>query len=250
VYRVSLAVIPESRFEGYGDSPAMEIDGDWHCAYFRGVIYGDLDVSFRLRSMVFPDSVGLGLPDQLAAFALDAGWTFRRADGLAFQVRGRPGLYSDLEGSVSDMFHVPFSLAAIRSFDERLSGIIGLDVRPGFEMPVMPRLGLAWEVFDTVRLEAGLPAGKLTWLVAADWSTHLAFEWRNTSFDLEDDHDQITVEDFRASWGLTRRLYEDLYLGGELGYVFERSVEFGEEFTEEVEVEDRMVFRFGLNGPF
>ena len=251
VYRVSLGWISESRYTGYGKTTALEIDGDWNWAYFRDVAFGgDVDMSLRLRSSVFLNSAGLNLPDQLVQLALGAEWMFRGANGVAYQCGIWPGVFSDVEKLDADALYVPLSFGVVRSFDDRLSGIFGLTYRPGFETEIMPALGLAWAVNDYLRLEAGLPRSRLSWILDSDWTTHLAFEWRNASYRVRDEHDQVTLEDFRVSWGMTRRLSDELYMAGELGIMAERTVEFDEGPEGEVEVEKQVFAKFTVNGPF
>ena len=261
VYQVGMGYISKSRFEGssgkHGKSAFLEMDGDWAFAYFRDVIFGDVDLNFRLRSILFTDSAGkVRLPGQVAKIALDTGWTARYENGMAVQARAVPGIYSDMEEIGSDDIFIPFSLSLIRAYNPQLSGIAGFEIRPGFETSIMPLIGVEWEINDVLKLDARLPESRLVWFAHRDWTTQLGFEWHNMSFGLGDDRDQITVEDYRAYWGLTCRISDQLEFTGELGRVFERSVEFKERAADadgvdtDLDLGNAILVRFVLGGAF
>lgn len=257
VCQVGLRFAPESRFEGYGQSAFLELEADWEFAYFKNVVLGDIDLNFKLRSILLLDSAELQLPDQVAKIALDAGWTWRKENGIALQLRTTPGIYSDLEEIDTDILFTPFSCSLIRAFNPKLSGIVGFELRPGFEREIMPVIGIEWEINDFLRLAAGLPESRFVCSITEDWSTHLGFNWQNTSFRLREkgdyDRDLITIEDFRAYWGLTHKISDQLMFTGELGYVFDRSVEFkdpAEGLASDVDIERAMFMRFALGVPF
>jgi len=257
VYRIGLGYVPESRFKGYGKTDFLEIDGDWAFAYYRDVFCGDIDLNLRFDAMVLFGSAGLQLPDQVGKIALDAGWTWRSREGTAAQIRLLPGLYSDLEEIDAEAFSLPFSLALIRAFNPCLSGIAGVEIRPDFDRIVMPLVGIEWEIWEAVRLEARLPESRLVYFVTQDWSTYLGFEWQSMSYALRKqgwyDRKLITFEDFRIWWGLAHFISDELQLIGEVGSTFERSVEFEGEILDldnDVHISKATFVRFALSGPF
>lgn len=261
IYQVSLAYIPESRFNGqakeYGKSAFLEINAAWDFAYFRDIALGDVDLNLRMGSILFLDSAGLQLPDQVAKIALDAGWTWRYPQGMALQVRAMPGIYSDIEAVNTDIIFMPVSCSVVRSFNPQLSGIAGLELRLGFDRKIMPIIGVEWEINDMMRLKARLPESRFIYFIDRDWSTHLGLDWQNTSFSLREkssyDRKRLTVEDFRGYWGLTRRISDQLQFTGELGWVFDRSVEFKKEVNgqdSDIDIDSTMFVRFALGGPF
>ena len=257
VYEVGLGFVPESGFEGHGDSAAMELHADWAFAYFTDVALADLDLNLRFRSTVFLDSAGLELPDQVSQIALDSGWTWRYVGGWALQFHALPGMYSDLEEVSSDVFFMPVSLALVKAYNPYLSGIVGTQYRMGFEREFIPLIGLAWDISDAVRLDARLPESRLTWYGGRDWSTHLGFEWRNMTFSLREagaiDRKKLTLEDYQGYWGLAYRLSDELQLTGEIGSVFGRGMEFDrqvEGWQRDVDIDPALFLRFMVVGPF
>lgn len=252
VYQFTLGFIAERDFESHGASAVLEPAVDWELSYFRGIAGGDMDLRLRVLGILFLDNTELALPDQLAKVAIDTAWTRRMKENLALQLRLLPGLYSDLEGFGMDNLYIPFSASLISVIHPRLSGQIGLEVRPGFDQSIMPLVGLVWEAGDGVRLDARLPRSRLTVNLDRDWDWYMGFVWNNTSFTLNDDRDQITVEDFRAFTGLTYRITDQIQFSGELGEVFGRNVEFEERSNGvmDSDVDSGLLVKFGLGGPF
>lgn len=258
IYEIGVGYVPESLLQGaetnYNKAAFVELDADLEMAYFRDVLYGDIDARFVIRGVVLPGSRDeLELPDQVAKLALDAGWTWRYDNGSALQVRTLPGIYSDIEEINGDVLYAPVSCSVIKAFDSQLSGIAGIEIRPHFERKYIPIIGVAWEINDQFRLDARLPESRFTWFLSQRWNSALGFEWQNTSYSLRDDREQITFEDFRLSWGVTRWLSDQLQFTSELGTVFDRSVEFKEAggvTDKDLDIDKAFFVRFALAGPF
>lgn len=252
-YEFGVGYLPRQDFENEEGSGMLEMDARWHVRYFRNILYGDIDCVLEARSIAFIHSPEVDLPSQVAQIGADIGWTHRFPDGLSFQLRAMPGIYSDLEELGSDMFFFPFSWAVIRAFSPDLSGEVGLDIRPRFDREIMPRIGLAWEPTDDWRVDARLPESSLTWFVTPDWSTRLLFKWMNTTYAIADDRDLLTLEDFRLGWEVTYRLPEQIQLSAQLGYVFGRDIVFDNTEPKEpsvVDIDSGTFLRFALGGPF
>lgn len=258
IYQSSLAIIPSSRFEGYSKTGMLEIDGDWNnLAYFHDVLAGDMDLDMMLRSIVFLRAADIQLPNQLIALGFSAGWTWRYIDGIAFQVRVDPGIYSDLESMGGDDFYMPFSLSFFRAFQPDLAGVAGLQIRPGFDRLIMPLIGLDWELNEHLRLSARLPQSRIQVYFNKTWMAHAGFEWNNLSYTLGEygsyRRGMITYEDYRLSVGVTYRLSDDFQVTGEAGRSFNRSVEFEDEapgLRSNIDIERAPFLRIGIGGPF
>ncbi len=257
VYKVSLDMIPDGEFEDYGNSTMLEIGGLWKLPYLRDILWGDIDTRFELDSVFFMNSVSLDLPGQVAGIYLNSGWTTRMVDGTSWQARVRPGLYSDMTMIGGEDFFMPFSLAFIKSFSPDMSGILGVEVRSGFERTLMPLVGIEYEFGGAARLEARIPKSKLEYFLSTRWTTHLGLEWRNRSFrvheDVLGDPDMLTLDDFVGWWGLTYRASDELHLFADFGRSFSRSIEFSGNdpgADSHVDIGSGVFARFALGGPF
>lgn len=231
-YAISGTIIPTSDFEIGGDASFMEIKGDWNkMVYLEDALGGTIDINFKLYTTFFinPDHQ-LSLPDQVGALFLDAGWAFRFGNGIALQPRIMPGLYWDFEYMNSDMFSIPFSLMFIKAWNSQTSGYLGLQVRPDFERELIPLIGLVCAPSDEWRFEIGIPRTRLTYFAGPDNTLFLDLTWQNTSYFITEGLDRwLTLEDIRGSLGVIWRMANELHLGVEVGYVFERSMEFEKE---------------------
>jgi hypothetical protein len=250
LYEAGMSLIPGGHFSGYGSTFMMELDGYWEFAYLRSILEGNVDMSLKARDTVFMGSAHLDLPNQLVKFAVDAGWGRSFKDGLAMQVRAIPGLYSDTDALGGGPFFMPVSCSLIRTFSPDFAGILGLQYRYGFEATLMPIIGLQWDVGDDFRFRAGLPESKVVWNIDRQWNAKLRLFWDNTSYRLDDDRDMITLEDFRLSLAVTHRYSRQLSFIGEVGYAFDRSVEFDRNPSGDISMDDTMFIRFALGGPF
>jgi len=257
IYRIGVSHVPASRFSGYGESSMVEIEADWYFAQLMDIGYGDVDLNMELDLILWGHSAGLHMPDQLLELALDAGWTWRYANGMGFQIRAMPGIYSDMEELSSEMFYMPFSFAVVHAFDPALSGIAGAVVRPSFNRVVMPMIGVEWEVSDAWRVQARIPESRVTWFADPCFSVHLGMEWRNTTFALRErgrfDREEISLEDYRAYIGAAYRYSDQLELTGDIGTIFGRNVEFEDDahaFDGEIDISSDMFVRLGIVGPF
>ena len=255
--RASVGIVSEEQVEGYGKTAFYELEAGWAFAYFRDVLYGDIDLTLLWQGSIVSDSAGLELPNQVGGMSVDAGWTMRTTGGSAIQLRLKPGFYSDIEQIGGGAFYVPFSLAFIQSFSDQVSGIAGAEIRPRFDLPVMPLLGLTWQPSDCFRLEATVPESRMEWGVAEFWTVYWAFEWINTSYTLREkgnfDRKQMTLEDFRTYIGAEYEVSDNIRIYGDLGTVFNRSISFErnpEERPGDVDIDNGVLLRFGIMGPF
>lgn len=248
IYRVNAGLIPRSRVQGRGSTTVAELDADWEMGFIRNVFRGEMDIHARTRNSFFIGSGDIDLPSQTTSLALDAGWTLRYGQGKAFQLRAVPGLYGDSNSLDGRGFYVPFSLALIRAFHPDLSGVAGLEVRPGFYRTLMPIIGFKWEPFPWLGIEPRLPHSRITVFATPEWSAYAAFEWRSRTYALSDARRKIALQDFRTYGGLAHRLSDRMELSLEVGRVFGREAKFRRGGGYDIEP---VVFaRVGFGGPF
>jgi len=254
LYEVGLSYVPESRFVGYGKSDVLQLDVDWAFGYIKDFGGGEMDFNLVIQDIMFLDSAGLDLPNQLGNVVVDSGFTLRNNSGTSVRIRLKPGLYTDLDEIDTDSFHLPVSFALIRAFTPDFSGEVGLDVRPGFHRLFMPILGVAWKINEDMRLDAGLPHSKFQAAITPELKTYLAFDWENTSFQLaesaEGDENRITLEDMQVYWGMQFKSSDTLQFKGELGNVFNRSVEFDRNADSKIDIQNSLFVRFAVGAPF
>jgi hypothetical protein len=256
VVQLSGGFVQSGSVENYGDVSLIEVDAHWAFMHFWDVLFGDADIALRLNSTFFSDSTDIDLPSQLMRVAFDAGWTGRFGDGISLQAKIFPGIYSDFREFGADALYIPFSMAVIKSFDSKRSGILGVEIRPNFEQQIMPLIGLAWMINERTRLDARLPESRFVYYLGRGWSTHVGFRWWNMTYGIHEnelDADQVTVEDFRLFLGTTFRLSDNIRFSGEIGQAFGRSIEYSDTIggiESEFDIDAATFVRFTLGGPF
>lgn len=253
VYEFDLEYIPSSEVDGFGKTDMIGMSADWAFAYFRFKDAGDIDLNLRAESTIFVHSLDGFFPSQVGKMALDAGWALRLDQGYAVQARAQPGLYSSFNTLSSDAFFCPFSLALIRAFDPSLSAMAGVEVRPDFDLPVMPLIGAVWAINDNLTLDARCPRSKLNYCLARNWNTYLAFDWVNMTYAVSGVVDRMTMNDLKAYWGISCQLSNQALLRAEVGTIFDRSVKYENsslDVNQEADIERACFFRLGIGAAF
>ncbi len=248
--QASLAFIPESRVGGHGTATMAEVDAEWELAFWRNLFRGDVDFGVAARDTLFFGSGGLELPSQLLRIALDVGWTGRFQKDLAVVARATPGMYAEPGAVGGSSLFVPVSCALVRTFRSDLAGLIGLECRPGFEDVLLPMVALQGEEGDDLHFRLGLPESFIVWEPNRFWDFRLRLLWSNVSYRLADDRERITLEDFRCFFSAHYFPSDTFLLTGELGYIFGRTVEFGDDPRGEKGLANTWFARVGVGVPF
>lgn len=252
-YRLSLLYVGESEIEGYGATSMVEAEADWELLYFPWVLGGSIDMAFRFRTTAFLNDPGIALPDVAGILALDGGWTWRFDNGYALELRAMPGIYSDLTGVSAEMFSYPFQGVLMRTLSPNASALIGVEVRPGWDLLVMPLAGIAWEAMNLLRVEAMIPRTRVL-AYTGSWLTLFGVaEWRNITYNLEQEEgtpDAFTLNDIMLSAGLTVHVSDQLHLGAEYGFFASRTLSADVAVDDDLDISGEPFFRFTLSGPF
>lgn len=255
-YALSLGYVAESRLKDYEKTSLIELQGTWEFAYYRDVLLADVDLRLD-GGVTLMDAGGVDLPDQVLALAVNGGITWRYVNNTALQLRARPGIYSDLSALDADSLYVPFSGSLIWAVHPELSGLVGVEVRPGFERSVLPLARLEWEASADWRVSAGFPRSRVTYYGLRDCALYGGLDWRSDTFSLDDsgevDREQLTFEDFRLYGGLAYSVSAELQVIGEAGMAFDRSIEFEkapEDQRRDIDIASDLFVRVGVVGPF
>lgn len=257
IYEIGLAFVGEAAVGDYGDMGLFLFDSYWDVAYFRDVWNGDMDLRLVGNVAITSDRTELLLPNQLVELYADLGWTWRSIPGTAFQLRLKPGIYSDFEAFSSSALNMPISLAVIQPFSAEMSGIAGVELRPNFDAVAWPIIGLAWEPNEVFRMEAALPSSKLRWNVDPDWQVYCGFDWNNMTYNIREkrgpNRGAITLENWDVYLGASKAVSEYLSVVGELGMFLGRSIKYEKDvegYDQDNDVDDAVFVRLALQGPF
>lgn len=254
LYGSSLLFTDSTELEGFAATSVYELDAHWDAAYYHGLFGGDLTLAGLLDYTVFSRSGGVGLPDDLLGLAVDLTWTRRDGRGDAQILGLTPGFYSEISGLDLGAVYVPARLAWVRTFQPTLTGVLGMDVRLGYDEPVFPYLGVIWAPAARLRVQAMLPESRLELHLFEDWTFYAGAAWQNRDYHLSDGRSRITIEDVRVFLGGRRRVTDNLYYGVELGEITNREWAFKRSTNPDLpagyDVEDALYLRLAVSGPF
>ncbi len=251
-----LTLVPDTSPEGAGDASQIELYGDWTFTTYEDVLGGFVDLGMDAAVINYTDDAAIDLPNQLIVLAADVKGIWRYIGDYAFLAGLRPGFYTDLEDLELESLAFPGYLTFIKTLSPGFSGILGVEVRPGWELPVMPRAGIKWELADDLSLELTVPESQLTWDVDDVWFSYVNVEWHNMSYSLADDdgldRESITLDYTDASIGVGCRFPDGFQVVGEIGQRFDRSIEFeddGPKGKDKLDVDDSVFLGISLRRP-
>lgn len=257
LYNADMTVLSDAEVVGSGDIGMVEFDGFWQFAYFGRFLGGSMGTGIDAGGVFLSTPDAFADPNQVIRLALDVAWTWRFRNGFAVQVGTRPGIYSDFEDLSGDSFYYPFSGALIYSFNDYVSGLAGLDVRPDYGRGLWPLVRLEWVMSPACRLRVGYPENRFTVFWNRRWRTYVGCDWRSDSYRLADDEshnlEAVTFEDIRAYGGIGYSISDELSLNVEGGTVMEREIAFNEidgNTDDDFEIDDAVMVRVGISGPF
>ena len=148
------------------------------------------------------------------------------------------GVYysGDFKANGRDTIRVPVHLAGVWQFNPRtkiLLGVVYTDRRDSYN--IFPMAGLIWTPNDDLSVELIVPrlriAQRVRWLDSAaregqsDW-LYTAFEFGGGSWGYDRIDGRVEYRDLRLLLGFERQTHFGLTLGLEVGYMFDRDVEF------------------------
>jgi hypothetical protein len=233
---------------GGDDFGILRINGGGGIGYYRTGI-GDFDITGNYEAQFFSGDGGLDLPDLLGAASVKGSYVWRNADGQAYRLSASPGLRSDLREITMDAFYVPFEFMAIQSFSPDVSGQIGVAVYPWLEELFDPRFGIRWAIDETLVLDLMYPESKLVFTPVEGWDLYAGAKVDNTpEWTIDDRRDHILLDETRAYMGLNHPVAPGLRMMYQVGYVFNRKVDF-KDIQGESDVDDAIYLSVGLGGP-
>jgi hypothetical protein len=192
------------------------------------------------------------LPEQLHNAWLEARWLPLLTPALRADLRVQPGWYSDGETSSSDTFRLGARAVGIYTQSPAVQWVAGGAYLDRNDVPFLPIGGAIWTPNPDTRWEVLFPQPKLAWRIDARpsgetwWYVGGEFggdQWAILRADGSDD--VVTLRDIRLMIGMEQKLAGGSSARVELGYVFDRSIEY-ESATPDYEPDDTVMVRAEL----
>jgi hypothetical protein len=231
-------------------------EGQYHVRMVdvQDFIGGDLTLDANIKGVGFIDDAEYEtLPYVLIEAAVDLEFTWRFISGFSLQLGARPGVYGDPENFDASLFSFPFHGCLYYSFAPEFAIRAGAEVRPGWDMAVMPLAGLAWAPSEYFLLEAGVPRSTAI-LRLGPFDFYGLAQWDNATYAMEDKDqkpEDLTLESWRLGGGLTINFFDAFRIGGEAGYIMGRKFKAeGSAGEGEIELENSPYFGATLGARF
>ena len=189
--------------------------------------------AYQMRLLDGPDTTEL--PPRLHSAYVDFIWLPQFSDRLSAIIAVRPGIYSDFEKVDSDAMRIMGAgLLRYTVVPNTLDFLIGAAYLDRQDLNILPVGGLIWTPNRNIRYEILVPKPKLAHRIGwgcgyEDW-LYVAGELGGGTWEIERFNgtvrDQVTLQDLRILIGLERKRDGGAGLRVEVGYVFNRKVEF------------------------
>ena len=239
-------------FGDYGKTDVVEAQVDLRFRPIEDFLWGDLSLGLGAHAFGFIDKPGMeAVPHALLDSFVEAAYALRFDNGWAWRVWARPGVYSD---PVNPAFGCPAGLSLYFAATDAFSVQIGAAVRAGWDIPVVPEVGIKYRPSDLLELELGCPSSRLVLFPDHILSFFAAGEWRNVTYALDDDDesmpDKLTMDDVSVSAGASLRILGTFVLSGEFGTFLERELSADVETDHAVKLSKEPFVRVSLSGVF
>lgn len=246
-----LTLTPESDFGTFGEAATLELEGALRIFAFEEFLGGYLEGAFNLRLLGYLDNPGLeALPDVAAHLALDLVTSWRFWNGWSLELRAAPGLYSDI---AEPQFNCLATVNLHYTVHPTLAFLGGVTVRPDWDLPVFPNVGLAWQPHEVFRVEAMLPRSRVLLSPFRGLALFGTLEWRNFDFALQDEPgfpEAFTVDEWLATAGIAVGTGEDTRLTAEFGTYLSRELRADVVSDSTVPIAEEWLVRIGWHGAF
>lgn len=211
---------PKTEFTGYGETDIAM--ADFKVRLFRAedfLLGTSIDAWLFADAMYFVDNPNIkALPDGLISAGGDIGAWWRFENGFSFELRGAPGIYSDV---TTPTFSMPGTANFYYTVCPELSLQLGVTYRPKWDQEIMPNIGLVWQPHDFLRVQAALPSSRIDLFPRHILNFYGTFDWRNTTYWLDDETvdlpKNLTFNEYVMAAGVTLCLFDQFELSAEVG---------------------------------
>jgi hypothetical protein len=163
----------------------------------------------------FLDGVaGAPIPDDIHTLHLRTGLGWRMNDAWTFTGIAGPALYRMTDIHSDDFGAFGGFLATYRQ-NPSLIWTFGIIGSPDNDVPVLPIVGVRWQINDQYTLEVGMPKTRLTYHIDRQWSLFTGMDINGTTFRASDN---LGTRTGFPRYNNALATYRDIRLGVGVGY--------------------------------
>jgi hypothetical protein len=203
----------------------------------------------------FPGSPDM--PGATYSSYLDVGWRPQITPRFSADLGVRPGVYGDYEFFNSDTFRIKARALGVFTPNPQFQWVFGVLYLDRLNLKILPAGGLIWTPNECVRWEVLFPRPKLaqritTWGTTEFW-WFVAAEYGGDSWTIERAtvapglEDYVDYSDYRVSLGLEWTTFSNYRGYLEVGYVFERELEYDSGLPASIEPDETFMVRGGIS---
>ena len=137
---------------------------------------------WRRYSFGFPEKAAL--PNTLQSFSLVVGVDTQLGESWLLRAEALPGFYAGSHVTGQD-FNVPFVAGASYLASPELQWVLGVEVDPNGQYPVLPGAGVRWKFADRWLLNAILPAPRLEYEFSKSLTVYGGLEFKTGTYRME-----------------------------------------------------------------
>ena len=209
---------------------------------FRAVVSPQIKEGFLLRAGVewqrysFDVPQNSGVPNSLQSASLVIGMDMQLGESWLVRVEATPGFYGTPQFT-GDAFNVPLVIGGSYLASPDLQWVLGIEVNPDGEYPVLPGAGVRWKFADRWVFNAILPTPRLEYEFSKSLTGYAGFDFKTGSYRTSSNFGTVhgnpklnnaAVEymEFRAGVGASWKLGHHWTLETEAGYMPYRKFDY------------------------
>lgn len=193
------------------------------------------------------------LPPWVTDFYVDLTWRPRLAEWLFIDMRVTPGFYSDLQNTSSDAFRMRGHGMAIIALSEKFQILLGVAYINRYNYKVVPLGGIRWVPNEDTELRLFVPAPRIThriaWWGDAKVNVYLTGDYGGGIWAIRRENgqdDSVDYSDFRLVSGIEAEFPGNRRWFAEVGYVFNRRIDYVSNVPTTFRPTDTIMFRMGV----
>lgn len=197
---------------------------------------------------------GADLPPQLYDLYLDAAWRPQITQRLAADLGARVGIYSDFENLGEDAVRYQGRALAAISWSPTVEVRFGVVYLDRVDIKLLPAGGIVWTPDQNRRFEILFPNPKLAWRLSqygnADFWFYIGGEYGGDSWQITRadgvTEEQVDYNDIRVMLGLEWSTPRGLKGMVEVGYLWERELDYSITHADDLSLDNTFMLRGGL----
>jgi hypothetical protein len=187
------------------------------------------------------------LPPRLYDFSIGYQKRGCIADVFSYDLASSVGVYSDFEDSARDGVRFPGHAVGMLHYSPETDLVFGIDYLSRDDYKLLPVMGFSMRPsrFERLRLDIVFPRPRIDYALSGGSRLYLAGRLGGGTWDIEfpsDANDVMTYRDKQLLFGLETRTADGEVHALELGYVFDRRLEF-RTLNSQTDFDDAFVFR-------